>query len=44
MDDKLWAEFGKSCAELEIATNRHNEIKKKVAMMLSKQKEEQKAE
>lgn len=44
MDEKLMAQYGLACVELEIAQNKHMELKKKVAEMLNKPKEQPKAE
>ena len=32
----LWSEYGKACANLEMAQNKHMEIKKKIAATLNK--------
>lgn len=46
MDKDLLAQYGQACVELEIAQNRHMELKKKIAEQLNKQqpKVEPKAE
>ena len=39
MDDKLMADYGKACIQLEIAQNQHMELKKKVSELLNKKPE-----
>jgi len=44
MDDKLMAQYGQACINLEIAQNQHMELKKKVAELLNKKPEAPKEE
>ena len=44
MDESLMAEYGKACIALEIAQNRHMELKRQVVEAMNKPKEEPKAE
>lgn len=44
MDKDLMAQYGEACIALEIAQNRHMELKKKVAELLNKKPEENEIE
>ena len=44
MDKDLMAQYGEACIALEIAQNRHMELKRKVAELLNKKPEAPKEE